>query len=101
MNILTLLIAVFVLLIALKRLSMITFAEDDTVLKAVKHKALSLFWVILIISSFIYIPYNVWILTGRSHYWDGVYITGGTALITIITSFVYYYKTSSRKMVRQ
>ncbi|GAA0479660.1 hypothetical protein GCM10008986_00120 [Salinibacillus aidingensis] len=100
MDILFLLAAIFVLLFALKRLSMITFAEDDTVLKAVKHKALSLFWVVLIISAFIYIPYKVWVLTGRSHYWDGAYIIGGTALLTIIISFVFYYKISSIRIFR-
>lgn len=46
---------------------------------------------VLIIFAMILIPYQVWVLTGSSHYFDAVYIIGGTTLITIIVSFTFYY----------
>ncbi len=48
-------------------------------------------WGVLIILAMILIPYQVWVMTGASHYWDGVYIVFGTAILTIIVSFTFYY----------
>ncbi|WP_430787254.1 hypothetical protein VBD025_15970 [Virgibacillus flavescens] len=96
MNYLLLIGAIFILLFSLRKISMIKYSKTDSSLKDSKQNVVSLLWGILVISAIIFIPYQVWVLTGSSHYWDGAYIIGGTALLTIVLTFVFYYKSTSR-----
>ncbi|MFE8700834.1 hypothetical protein ACFYKX_09425 [Cytobacillus sp. FJAT-54145] len=94
MNYLVIIIAIFVLLFALRKISMIKYSKRLSVLKEAKQNVISMLWGVLVIAAIIFIPYQVWILTGSSHYWDGVYIIGGATLFTIIISFIFYYKST-------
>ncbi|WP_113929452.1 hypothetical protein [Bacillus sp. P14.5] len=94
MNYLLFILAIFVLLFALRKVSMIKYSKKHSALIDVQQNAKSLLWGVLVISAIIFIPYQVWVLTGKSHYFDAVYIIGGTALLTIALSFIYYYKSA-------
>ncbi|CQR47525.1 hypothetical protein BN1058_01848 [Paraliobacillus sp. PM-2] len=96
MNYLLLIAAIFLLLIALRKISMIKYAKGISTLKEAKQNVISMLWGVLVISALIIIPYQVWVLTGSSQYWDGVYIIGGTALLTITVSIISYYKSSMK-----
>ncbi|ENH96865.1 hypothetical protein J416_08444 [Gracilibacillus halophilus YIM-C55.5] len=92
MNVLLLIVAIVILLFILRKLSMIEYSNRHSALKDAKQNVISLLWGVVVISTIIFIPYQVWVLTGKSLYWDGVYIIGGTALLTIAISFIFYYK---------
>ncbi|WP_113927073.1 hypothetical protein [Bacillus sp. P14.5] len=94
MNYLLFILVIFVLLFALRKVSMIKYSKRHSALIDVQQNAKSLLWGVLVISAIIFIPYQVWVLTGKSHYFDAVYIIGGTALLTIALSFIYYYKSA-------
>ncbi|MCP8616357.1 hypothetical protein [Salirhabdus salicampi] len=92
MDYLLLIVAIFLLLFALRKVSMIKYSKKHSALKEAKQNVVSLLWGVLIILAMGFIPYQVWVLTGSSHYWDGVYIVGGTALLTIAVSFIFFIK---------
>lgn len=94
MNYLLLIVAIFVLLFALKKISMVKYNKVISVLKEVKQNVVSMLWGLLVFAAIIFLPYQVWALTESSHYWDGVFIIGGTVILTITVSFIFYYKTS-------
>jgi len=94
MNYLLLIVAIFVLLFALRKISMIKYNKGISVLKEAKQNLVSMLWGLLVFAAIIFIPYQVWVLTGSSHYWDGVFIIGGTGILTITVSFIFYYKSS-------
>lgn len=92
MNFLLLIIAIIILLFSLRKMSMMKYLKSNFTTKEVKQNVISLCWGIVIFCAILFIPYQVWVLTGKSHYFDAVYIIGGTALITTIISFIFYYK---------
>jgi hypothetical protein len=92
MNYLLLIIAVFVLLFSLRKVSMIKYSKRHSALKKAKQNAILFLWWALVAFALILIPYQVWILTGRSHYFDAVYIIGGTIILMLALSFIFYYK---------
>ena len=89
-----LIIAIFTLLFSMRKMSKMKQFKHDSTIKEVKQNIIALLWGIFILVALIVIPYQVWELTGKSQDWDGVYIIGGTALLTIVVSFVFYYKSS-------
>ncbi|MCA1029714.1 hypothetical protein LCL95_01555 [Bacillus timonensis] len=94
MDYLLLITAIIVLLFSLRKISMIKYSKEHSVLKEAKLNALSMVWGVFVISAIIFIPYQVWGLTGGSHDWDGAYTVGLTALLTVAVSFVFYHKIS-------
>lgn len=94
MNYLLLVVAIFFLFFALRSISKIKYSKRLSVLKEAKQNVISMLWGVLVIGAFIFIPYQVWVLTGSSHDWDGVYIIGGTAFLTITICFIFYYKST-------
>jgi heme/copper-type cytochrome/quinol oxidase subunit 2 len=90
MNYLLLIIAIFVLLFSLRKVSMIKYSKRNSALKEAKKNAISFLWWSLVAFALIFIPYQVWILTGRSHYFDAVYIIGGTIILMLALIFFYY-----------
>ncbi|WP_217585862.1 hypothetical protein [Lentibacillus saliphilus] len=94
MNYVLLIVAAIALLFALRKISLIKYSKNTSFLRDAKHNVMSLLWGIPVFIAIMLIPYQVWILTGSSRYWDGVYIIGGTAILTIAVSFVFYYKCS-------
>ncbi|WP_208586178.1 hypothetical protein [Gracilibacillus suaedae] len=96
MNYLLLITAILVLLFSLRQISMIKYPKRHSALKEVKQNAISMLWGVLVIAAIIFIPYQVWVITGSSPYWDGVYVIGGTALLTITVSFIIYDKSYQR-----
>lgn len=81
---------------ALTKLSKIRYSKDDSILKEAKLNIISLLWGVLIVTSMILIPYQVWVITGGSNYWDGVYIFLGTGLLSILISFIFYNKVAAK-----
>jgi len=96
MNYLLLFVAIVVLLFALRKITMIKYPKKNTVIKEAKKNTVSLLWGVLVVSAIIFIPYQVWVLTGSSHYFDAVYIIGGTAFLTTTLSFIFYYKSAKK-----
>ena len=94
MEYLLLLIAIILLLFSLKKLARIKYSNTDGLAEDVKQNVLSLLWGIVVVSAILAIIYQVWVVTGKSSYWDGVFILGGTALLTFFSSFWFYYKSS-------
>ncbi|TYS17133.1 hypothetical protein FZC78_11005 [Rossellomorea vietnamensis] len=94
MNFLLFILSIFVLLFALRKVSMIKYSKRHSVFKDVQQNAKSLLWGVLVISAIIFIPYQIWVLTGEPQTFGAVYIIGGTALLTIALSFIFYYKSA-------
>ncbi|GGM18363.1 hypothetical protein GCM10011351_00190 [Paraliobacillus quinghaiensis] len=92
MDFLLLIISIFLLLFALTKVSKVKYSKDASTLKEAKLNVISLLWGVVIIAAMIFIPYQVWTISGSSTYWDGAYILLGTGLITAIFSFIFYYK---------
>jgi hypothetical protein len=92
MNYIFLAIAVLVLLFSLKKMIIIENRINKSVIQEIKQNINLLLYGIPTIIAMVYIPYQMWVLTGKSNDWDGVYVIVGSALITIIISYVYYYK---------
>ena len=94
MNYLLLIVTIFVLLFALRKISMIKYYKGISVLKEAKQNVVLMLWGLLVFAAIIFIPYQVGVLTGSSHNWDGFYIIGGIGILTITVSFIFYYRSS-------
>mgnify|MGYP001167322390 CR=1 FL=1 len=92
MHFLLLILTIILLLFALKNISKIKYSTEDSFTTEAKKNILSLLWGALVIAALILIPYEVWVITGKSPYLDGAIILLGTGLLTAVMSFVYYYK---------
>ncbi|UOE93319.1 hypothetical protein [Alkalihalobacillus sp. LMS39] len=92
MNYILLITAIFVLLFSLRQMTMIEKRKSKTTTLEIKQNITLLLCGIPTIVALLFIPYQVWVLFGKSHDWDGVYTIGGTAIIVIAISFVFYYK---------
>ncbi len=65
---------------------------DKATLHEIKQNFILLIWGIPILFTIIFIPYQVWVLTGMLNRWGGVYIIGGTFLLTLTIMYIFYYK---------
>lgn len=83
---------ILVLLFSLRQMTLIEKYKNKSAIQEMKKNVSLLLCGIPAIVALAFIPYQVWALTGKSNDWDGVYIIGGTAIIAIIISFVFYYK---------
>jgi len=92
MNLILLITAVLVLLLSLRQMTLIEKSTNKSAIQEIKQNINFLLYGIPMIATLVFIPYQVWVLTGESNDWDGVYIIGGTALSIIVISLVYYYK---------
>ncbi|MBM4761080.1 hypothetical protein [Bacillus sp. B15-48] len=91
-----LVIGLFSLVFVVRKIASLEKIECKTLVKEVKQNVRSLLWGIILVFLILVIPYEVWSLTGSSNDWDGVYITGATAIGTIIFCFSYYYRLKSK-----
>ncbi|WP_411955039.1 hypothetical protein ACKXGF_04500 [Alkalibacillus sp. S2W] len=96
MDYVLLIAAITLLLIATRQLSKINYTDGFSVLKEAKQNIISMLWGTFIVTLIIFIPYQVWTVTGMSTYWGGVYIFGGSLLLTIALTFIFYYHSSVR-----
>jgi len=93
MNLLLLILSMVILLFSLKKMTIIELNnKNKSVLQEIYYHVNLLLWGFPIVVTLLFIPYQTWILSGRSSDWDGVYIIFGTAIITILISFTIYYK---------
>ncbi|WP_100407830.1 hypothetical protein [Bacillus solitudinis] len=92
MNSILLIIAILVLFFSLRQMTLIEKSKNKSTMQEIKQNISLLLCGIPAIVALVFIPYQVWVLTGKSNDWDGVYIIGGTVIIAIIISFVFYYK---------
>ncbi|NIK12621.1 hypothetical protein [Alkalibacillus almallahensis] len=96
MDYILLIAAITLLLIATRQLSKIKYTDGFSVLKEAKQNIISMLWGTLIVVMIIHIPHRIWVITGSSPYWGGVYIFGGSLLVTIALTFIFYYQSSVR-----
>ncbi len=61
MNYLLLIAAIFVLLFALRKISLIKYSKRHTAIKEAKQNVVSLLWGVLVVSAINFIPYQVWV----------------------------------------
>jgi hypothetical protein len=73
-------------------MTLVEKSKSKSTIHEIKQNIILLLCGIPVIVALANIPYQVWVLTGKSNDWDGVYIIGGTAIIVIIISFVFYNK---------
>ncbi|WP_227940405.1 hypothetical protein [Alkalihalobacillus deserti] len=92
MNFILLITAILVLLFSLRQMTLIEKSTNNSDIQEIKQNISLLICGIPVIVALAFIPYQVWVLAGESNDWDGVYIIGGTAIVSIIISFVFYYK---------
>ncbi|WP_100405595.1 hypothetical protein [Bacillus solitudinis] len=92
MNFILLITAILVLFFSLKQMTLVEKSKNKSTMQEIKQNISLLLCGIPSIVALVFIPYQVWVLTGKSNDWDGVYIIGGTVIIAIIISFVFYYK---------
>ncbi|KGP92391.1 hypothetical protein N780_01810 [Pontibacillus chungwhensis BH030062] len=96
MNVIWLLIAILVLLVSLTRLTRTENNKPHSVFEDIKTNVRLLLYGIPILVMLAYIPYQVWVITGKSNGWGVAYVMGGTAFITIVISLVFYYRIKLR-----
>lgn len=93
MNILLLMIAIIVLLFSLRKMTIVEYSNNKkSFSQEINHNLKLLAWGFPMVVTLIFIPYQTWIFVGKSSDWDGVYIVIGTAIITILSSFTFYYR---------
>ena len=89
-------LSLFLLFFVAKKIVSLEKMKSKSILKEAKQNAFMLLWGAVLIFLLLFIPYQVWKLTGSSHGWDGVYIVGGAEIITISLLFYYYNKVKIR-----
>jgi hypothetical protein len=77
------------------KMARIKYSKNDSILKEARLNLVSLLWGGLAVAGYLFTTYQVWVLAGSSVYWDGVYVLLGTALLTAIICFVFYYKVNA------
>ena len=92
MNLILLVISIIILLFSLRQMTIMETSKKKSIIQEIKKNIVLLIWGIPLILALVFIPYQVWILAGKSNAWDGVYVISGTAFLTIIISFIFYYK---------
>ncbi|MBP3951099.1 hypothetical protein [Bacillus suaedae] len=92
MNFILLITVILVLLLSLRQMILIEKSKNKSTMQEIKQNISLLLCGIPTIAALVFIPHQVWVLTGKSNDWDGVYIIGGTAIIVMVISFVFYYK---------
>ncbi|MBP3951807.1 hypothetical protein [Bacillus suaedae] len=96
MDYILLIIAILVLFSSLRQMTLIENSKIKSTMQELKLNSSLLLCGIPTIVALVFIPYQVWVLTGKSNNWDGVYILGGTVVAVIIISFIFYYKRKLR-----
>lgn len=92
MNFFLLILTIAILLFSLLKMHTIEEKNYKSISQEIKHYIYLLMWGLPVVVTLLFIPYQMWILTGKSSDWDGVYIGMGTAIITILSSFIIYYR---------
>ncbi|MFC0560830.1 hypothetical protein [Halalkalibacter alkalisediminis] len=90
MNIFLLVVAIVTLLTVLKRITAIEKINAGSIKKEIKKHTFLMLWGIIFVSCILFIPYQIWVLTGSSNDWNGVYIIGASVIATIIMCFTFY-----------
>ncbi|MGD6966231.1 hypothetical protein ACQCVP_07375 [Rossellomorea vietnamensis] len=83
---------VIVLLFSLRNLTLIEQRDNHSITQEIRQNVRLLLYGIPLIGALAFIPYQVWVITGKSEDWDGMFIMGGTAITAIILSYFIYYK---------
>ncbi|WP_078549196.1 hypothetical protein [Litchfieldia alkalitelluris] len=91
MDFILLVIVIIILFISIIKMTVLEKLKTKSTTEEIKQNVTFIFWGIPIIFALVFIPYQVWALTGKLNDWGGVYILGGTALLTIIITFTLYY----------
>jgi len=99
MNVFILLIAMVTLLAVLKKITLIESTSTKSLKNEVKKNTQLMLWGILLMFCVLLIPYQVWVITGSSNDWDGVYILGAVLIVTVILCFTMYSKYKKKKEV--
>ncbi|BCB03993.1 hypothetical protein [Bacillus sp. KH172YL63] len=89
-------LALILFIISIKKVASFNMDAQRNLFNAVKENARLLLWGLILLTLLMFIPYQIWVLTGSSAGWDGMYIIGGTGLLMVIFSFAYFYRESSR-----
>lgn len=93
MNLLLLILSMVILLFSIRKMSFIEKSKNNkSISQEIMYHVYLLLWGFPLVVTLLFIPYQTWILTGRSSGWDGGYILFGIAIITILISFTIYYK---------
>ncbi|WNF38777.1 hypothetical protein RJD24_10290 [Bacillaceae bacterium IKA-2] len=92
MNVFLLIIAIIAIYAVLKKIALMEALKITIVTKEIRKNLLMMPWAIFLVICILFIPYQVWVLTGSSNDWDGVYIIGATILVTIVLCFTAYSK---------
>ncbi|QDP39910.1 hypothetical protein [Radiobacillus deserti] len=87
-----LLLSISILVLSLRKMALIEMDGNKTVKEEMKQNTKVLALGAPIVAALIVIPYLAWNLFGKSKGWDGAYILLGTSIITIVSSFIFYYK---------
>ncbi|TYR78382.1 hypothetical protein FZC66_19705 [Priestia megaterium] len=99
MDLFFLVVAVLTLLVALKRITAIEKAHTNSIPKEIKHNIFMMFWGILLVSCIVFAPYQVWVLTGASNDWDGVYMIEASLIATLFICVTFYSKFKVKKKI--
>lgn len=101
MNILLLSVAIITLFVVLKKITTIESRKANSVKKQIKQHTILSLWGILLGVCILIIPYQIWIITGSSTDWNGVYIIGIAFLVTVVMSMTFYSKCKVRKQLKR
>jgi len=80
----------------MSKLTKIKYSKNDSILKEARSNLISLLLGGVAVAGYLITSYQVWVLAGSSVYWDGVCVVLGTALLTAIICFSFYYKVNAR-----
>lgn len=92
MNVVLLVSAVITMIVVLNNIISIEKKKPSSMGKEIKQTLHIMPWGLLLLGCLILIPFEVWVLTGSSNDWDGVYIVAATFIMTLILCYAYYYK---------
>ncbi len=87
----------FLLFYSVKKLAKVNQGQNHIIKEDIIRNSKMLVMGLMMVLSLFLIISQVWVMTGGSHDWDGVYVVGGTIVLTLLISFWYFFKTIKLK----
>ncbi|WP_456276279.1 hypothetical protein [Bacillus sp. AK128] len=92
MKIILLVVAIIALFFVLKNFTAIEKVSASSMGKEIEKNTIIMLWGILLVFCMLFIPYQIWSLTGSLTDWNGVFIIGASLIGTVIISYTLYFK---------
>lgn len=99
MDISLLVIALITLIYILKKIATLENVNAKSLTNEIKQNTIMMMWGILLVICLLFIPFQIWVITGSSNNWDGVYMIGASIIATLFICMAFYSKFKVNKQI--